>query len=339
MPLFISNSDRHNKATWAVTWALVIGIFLLFMVTYESFLKHKGFVPSVTDNKKLWSYYRSKTIGGPNKLAIIGASRSQLNLNIPYLKKQLNNYDILQLSINAQYPMATLAALANDAEFTGVVLMSMNAQALESNYLSMQQAYNDYYQGSPSFEKLFNAYITAQCESYFRFLHPSLGIKKIINYYDRHKKLPQPTYTTANLDRSISANYKLADTKQLLQFFYHGKQKNYQDDPPTPFELWQNNIPLLKNYINSIEQRGGRVILFRFPTDKGHWQLDEQYYPRTDYWNKISNDPHITAIHFNDINGMRDFDLPDSSHIDQSQTQAFTELLLRYLMDNELITP
>lgn len=337
MPLFISNSKRHSTITWAVTWLTVIIIIITFMVAYEKFLKNKGFMASVTDNENLWSYYRDKASGNPHKLVIIGASRSQLNLSIPYLKEKLSTHDIIQLSINAQYPMATLAALADDQDFIGIVLMSINAQALESRYLSMQQTYNDYYLTSASFDKSLNAYLIAIFESQLRSLHPSLGLHKIVNFYDKHHKWPAPPYTVANLDRSISADYDLTDKQNLQQHFYQGKLKNYQDDPPTPLPKWLDNVALLKNHIKKIEQRGGQVILFRFPTDKGHWQLDEQYYPRHKYWDSISNDPEIKALHFNDIEGMNAFDLPDSSHLDYKDSQAFTETLVQYLLNHKVI--
>jgi len=94
-------------------------------------------------------------------------------------------------------------------------------------------------------------------------------------------------------------------------------------------------VPFLLS--KKIIKHGGSVIIIRFPTDKGHWQLDEQYYPKKQYWDLIANNPQLTAVHFNDVPGLNQFDLPDSSHLNQKDSQAFTRISLDYIIDKHLI--
>ena len=79
------------------------------------------------------------------------------------------------------------------------------------------------------------------------------------------------------------------------------------------------------------------MILLRFPTDKGHWRLDEQYYPRSQYWDLIAADADIATVHFNDVIGLNQIDLPDSTHVDQKETAGFTEILFDHLIEKGLI--
>ena len=340
MPSFTSSSDRTDKRTnWWLTWAVCFLVSAAFFISYERFLKQQGFKASITDNKRLWSWYRAQASNGNPKLVLLGASRSQLNISVPYLKQQLKNHDVLQLSVNAQYPMATLKSLADDHTFSGTVLLSLNAQALEQRYLGMQQGHNDFYHKDASFNQSLNAYLVAQLQSQWRFLHPSLGLQKIITFYQQHRRWPEPPYTTAHVDRSISADYAMTNIKHLQKHFYKQKLDNYQTDTPTAPNLWHQNAELLQNYAAAIAKRGGTVIVVRFPTDKGHWQLDEQFYPRQKYWDKIGGQNGLHVIHFNDIDGMKAFDLPDSSHLDFRQKNAFTEVLLNHLIKHNVITP
>jgi len=334
-----SRSKSRNKSkngSWYLTWFLLVFICFSSLASYELFLKNRGYSASIESNKDLWSWYRNKATGSKDKIVIIGASRSQLDINIPYLKQKISSHDIIQLSINGQYPMATLQALANDESFIGTLIVSMNAQALELRYFDMQQVHNTYYADDSSTDKSLNAYLMGLLQSQLRFLHPSLGLEEIVTFFDTNHRFQDPSYTTANLDQSISADYRKTDSKRLQDHFYSQKKQNYLDATPTTPDIWRQNIQLALDYITAIEKRGGSVVLVRFPTDKGHWQLDEQFYPRQDYWDTIAQKGLIKTVHFNDVNGLNHFDLPDSTHLDQSDSIEFTEILFNYLLKKKL---
>lgn len=329
MPSSTSNFKQKSKA-WICTWLLVIFICASVLGGYEFYLKQQGFVSSIKNNKNVWSWYRGH-VYHHKQLVLIGASRSQIDIDVSYLKERYPDYGVSQLSINGQYPIATLKALAEDTKFKGVVIVSMNAQVLETKYLDMQKSYNTYYQEESTLYKSLDAYITAFIQSKLRFLHPSLGLEEIVKFYQNHKRYPDVFYTTANLDQSITTDYTKTDTAVLYNHFITQKQKNYLIDPPAKPELWKLNIKYLIQFVAQITQRGGQVIFVRFPTDKGHWRLDEEYYPRHKYWELIANERLLTTLHFKDIKGVEKFNLPDSSHLDSKDSKQFTELLFNHI--------
>jgi hypothetical protein len=332
----ISNSEMKSK-TWLYSWFLVLAIFVATLTAYEYFLYNRGFVASIDNNKDLWSSYRGKITGKNNALVIVGASRSQLDINITYLKAKLDKHEITQLSINGQYPVATIKAIAADKDFNGTLIVALNAQALESRYLDMQAGHNRYYADQSTLNKSFDAYLSALLQSKFRFLHPLLGAQDLVDFYAVNKTFKYVFYTTANIDQSVSADYSKTDIAGLLKHFVADKENNYKSEPPSESRLWAQNIELLQDYAKQFENRGGRVILVRFPTDKGHWQLDEQFYPRQKYWELIGHDSSITTVHFNDVKGLNQIDLPDSSHVDQKDSVEFTEILFAHLIETGLI--
>jgi len=340
MPSSISSSSAPMSETvnsWVLSWILVAVICIGSLGTYEVFLKHRGFIPSIENNRDLWSWYRGKIQDNPQALVIIGASRSQLGINIPFLKEKLGNHDVTQLSINGQYPMATLKAVASDESFSGTVIVSFSAQALESRYLDMQQEHNHYYAEDSSLNKSLDAYLTGFLHSRLRFLHPLLGAQDIVEFYAQNKRFKEGFYTSAHLDQSVSADYSKTDVVALLKHFVNDKQQNYTNEPPTKSQLWAQSIQLINSYSNAIKSRGGSVVLVRLPTDKGHWQLDEHYYPRAQYWDLIGRDSGVSTVHFNDVNGLNEIDLPDSTHVDQKDTVEFTEILFDHLIEKGLI--
>jgi len=321
MPSSIFNS----KTSWLWTWLLVLLICATSLYSYEKFLQKKGFIASIEQNKDLWSWYRSSLGKHKKELVILGASRSQLDLNIPYLKNKLNDYHITQLSINGHYPLYSLQSLAQDENFKGTVLLSLNAQALEDFYFDMQKPHNQYYKNKASYYKSLDAYIQAFLQSKFRFLHPLLGLQDLLNFYEANHRFIDVFYVSNKLDQSVFADYSKTNTQALLKHFVSEKEKNYRDKKPTPPGQWLKNVKKLQTLVKKIENRGGKVIAVRFPTDKDHWQLDEQYYPRSQYWDKITG---LTKFHFKDIAGLEQFDLPDSSHLDEKDSEDFTEILI-----------
>lgn len=333
MPSSISNSNS-NTQSWYLSWLLIAIICGVSLGGYEYFLKNRGFTPSIEQNMNLWSWYRAKIHGNKEELVIVGASRSQLDINIPYLKKKLADHDVTQLSINGLYPLATLKAIADDQDFIGTLIVAFSAQALETRYLDMQSEYNQYYADQSSFNKSFDAYLSALLQSEFRFLHPLLGMQEVVEFYEVNKKFQDVYYTTAHLDQSVSGDYTKTDTVALLKHFVKEKAENYKNEPPTGPQLWGQNVELIRSYFSAVKNRGGNVIFVRFPTDKGHWQLDEKYYPRKQYWDQIGRKSGVAMVHFNDVEGLNEIDLPDSSHVDQKDTIEFTEILFNYLIDN-----
>jgi len=328
------SSSRSNTRSWYWSWLFIAVICVASLGGYEFFLKGRGFIPSIEQNMNLWSWYRGKIQNKKEALVIVGTSRSQLDINIPYLKKKLGNHDVTQLSINGRYPLATLKAIAGDKNFIGTLIVSFNAQALETRYLDMQGEYNQYYANQSSFNKSFDAYLSAFLQSKLRFLHPLLGIQELVEFYDANEGFQDVYYTTANLDQSVSADFTRTDRVALLSHFVHQKEENYKSDPPTEPQVWEQNIALIQAYFSAIKNRGGNVILVRFPTDKGHWQLDEKFYPRKSYWDLIGRKSNVATLHFNDVKGLNKIDLPDSSHVDQRNTVEFTEILFSHLINS-----
>jgi hypothetical protein len=244
MPSSISSFSK-NVNSWVLSWILVAVICGGSLGAYEVFLNHRGFIPSIENNRDLWSWYRGKIRNNSQALVIVGASRSQLDINIPFLKEMLGNNDVTQLSINGQYPMATLKALANDENFSGTVIVSFNAQALENRYLDMQQSHNLYYAGKSSLNRSLDAYLTGFLQSRLRFLHPLLGAQDIVEFYALNKRFKPVFYTSAHLDQSVSADYSKTDVDALLKHFVNDKQQNYSNEPPTEPQQWAQIIQLI----------------------------------------------------------------------------------------------
>lgn|SRR5690606_7557854 len=333
MPLSISSSK-----SWWFTWLGVLLLVVASLALYESYLSRNGYQPSVEANPDLWSWRRLQANNQKNAIVLLGASRMQLGLNTQVMRQELPEYRIFPLAINGQYPMATLEALAVDKDFKGIVLMSFMAQMLEPRYADMQQDNNDYYQNQASWYLMLDAYLGGWLQSKIRFLHPRLGLQEIINSWDKTQHFPEVFAAQMFLDGSIISDYSKQDKAALVAHFVTDKKRNYQQQAPMDRATWNHQVANLITAVEAIESRGGHVVLIRFPTDKGHWQLDEEYYPKAKYWDDLVNRNRLTMVHFKDYPELSSFDLPDSSHLDGRDAVTFTNALIDILKQGSVFS-
>ena len=330
MPLSTSSSESKS---WLVTWLVMLLLVVVSLLWYERFLKTRGFEPSVEVTADLWSWQRRLVNDDSRILVLAGASRMQLGVDPQVLAAQLPGWQVVSLAINAQYPMAALEALAADPDFKGSVLVSFTTQMLEPRYWDMQKPFNEHHLSRSSWYRAFNARLTAELESRFRFLHPLLKAADLVRYLNKHRRFPKAYYVQMHTDTSGTADYQKTNSTALKQRFIDDKAANYAEQPAMNREVFDQQLARLNEVLGRITSRGGQVVLLRMPTDDGHWLLDEQQYPRQDYWDVLPAElpEGSTAIHFRDHLCLSAYTLPDSSHLDGRDKAAFTRCLARLL--------
>ncbi|MEE8559002.1 MAG: hypothetical protein V3T14_14045, partial [Myxococcota bacterium] len=57
-----------------------------------------------------------------------------------------------------------------------------------------------------------------------------------------------------------------------------------------------------------------------------HWEIDEENYPRAEYWDRFAASTSVPAIHFRDVVGLN-VACPDTSHLGVEESRRFTEAL------------
>lgn len=324
------SSTSNSSPSWGRAWLLSLALLATALGGWEYALREWGYLPSVDDSHELWSWHRAQ-IGGDRRLVLLGASRMLLDIDLATLSARYRSWRVLQLSINGRYPLSALRDLARDETFRGVAIISLNAQALEPFYRDMQQEYVDYYHQRSSLNNRLNERIGASLQSRLVGLHPLLRLQTLLDHKVRHGFLPEPFYLRTRANRSFAGDYQRVNREQVREHFVTAKADNYRDQPPTPATAWLEQTGEINVWISKIQQRGGQVVLVRLPTADAHWDLDEQYYPRAQYWDPFVAGTLAFAVHARDIPGVGAFDLPDTSHLDYRYAPAFTTLLFGYM--------
>lgn len=106
-------------------------------------------------------------------------------------------------------------------------------------------------------------------------------------------------------------------------------------EAPTEIES-VDNIRILRAIVSKLAARGARVVFVRFPTSGERWEIDEQMYPRSEYWDRMAREVGGAWIHFKDYPQLAMFELPDTSHIDMRDKDRFTENLINIIRSYQI---
>lgn len=320
-------------------------------------LASKGFSPTVIDSDDLWLQQRVRASKlGSHALILIGASRSQLDLDLTVLR-QKTGLEPVQLSMDGTSFVPTLLGLAEDTTITGTVLIDFYFDQVlyldqaergalvgarqEAAYKALKKSYN------------FN-YLTIEnkLKSFFN--------SRLANYADNFRPMDtlflrvlddniMPSYLTTFADRSRKADY----TKVTMLDFYLTKAavhlglgrldsknnieksaiiRNKIDQlEPASVARYYTNFQRIESAIRTIEARGGRVIIARFPVSGLVKEAEDKLYPRAQFWDVLRQKTQAKTFHFEDWPETAHLVCPDGSHLDYRDQVHFTQALVQAL--------
>lgn len=336
MHLFTSNSELTSAAGfWIKTWIGSLFIATLLIIGWELYCRSSGFsADSVEDTSELWGKTRELASQyGKKALVLVGASRIQLGL-VPSILQSYGNNKPVQLAIDGNSFFPVLRDLANDKEVTGTILVSLTeygmsnevSDAKAKQWLSDYKARKNkphpylYFPLEKALVSLYNgtfAYRIAGAK-------PSHLLTKLVRgertFFGHIETLP---------DRSRRAHYNQSPERGV-------PQRSAIFSSYEPFEtnlVFHSRLSELSHLVDQIQDRGGKVILVRFPSSGDVWEGEERRYPKTVYWEIIESTIPAKAIHFKDHPSLQNIDLYDNSHLDFRNAERFTHALSKLIFN------
>lgn len=364
MPLSTSSSrQRIPQGPWVKIWALALILTLAILSGWEGMWRTKGFVPAINDSPALWSKQRRKAgKGSGDQVVIIGASRIHVGMDLEVLANKFNGRKVIQLAMVDSLFLPVLHNLAEDESFNGVLICSVGPWVYVNrpSKSDTSSEYIEYYKSHTNinFEELF---LPLDPSRYFVLLNPQLSIENLMAKA-LIGNMPTPRVKIMKEDRSVKADFKIADVTQLrkkfitvaLKRYYnidenHDKMDSMLDDLISKQDDVRGNIGKLiiklgknpdkpenrpvslkdilmdiEKSIITIQKRGGQVVIFRMPSSGALRELEEIAFPRDQFWNEWTARTEAVAIHYQDYPSLAKFDCPEYSHLDFRDTPEFS---------------
>jgi hypothetical protein len=318
---------------WRKIYLVVAILSLGSVLGAELYWRHLSYRPTVVDDKNLWSVHRQRISDNPQTLAVLGASRIQLGFSPEVFHALYPDWTLANLTINANYPVAALADLADNTEFNGVVLMAIDARSLIDIFHSMQQPWVDYYQRDFGPGLWLHSQIATFKQSKLVTANAEFSLTRRFAAWLSGGRAPHITYVVFDRSRFGKADYEQIDASYHKRKRSETTQKTSSRLLTPPADEWLESNEKLLHWINRIQQRGGKVVLIRMPTSQEPWEDDEKTLPRRDYWDLLTGQEGVLSLHFKDSPELDSYSLPDGSHMDFRDKEAFTNDLLHKLKE------
>lgn len=353
MPSSISSFDPGTvtrKHASLILLGLLAG--LLLILALENVLRLKGAEPNVKDTAELWASERARASAlGKDALILVGSSRIQLDLDLALLE-EMTGLKPVQLAIDGSPYLEVLEHLADDPEVTGTILISTTLLKLVPGKYNRRvndwiSTYDTEYRGlwSPRFEQR----LTAGLQSVSTLYANSLPIEELIKRLVKQGDMPK-IFLKTYPSRERDADYSLV---RMPDYYLMRVQRNLGHTvPPSAyvsieayreailgitrdnyrkFSIDPSKYRRIRMAVESLQGRGAKVVISRFPQSGLIEEMTEIRYPKQ-LWQSVVNDFDAYIIDYRDFPELH-FELPDGSHLDKTQKPAFTREFSRILVE------
>lgn len=346
------------KQNWLKLGGIALSLCLVLVFAWEWYWRHDGYIASLNDNKDLWALTREELDKNPRATVLIGSSRMLFGFNLEEWEKVFGNKPI-QLATVATNPTVYLHHLANETKFSGVLIMDVVPMvffAPEGAPIDIPKQNINHYKNF-SLAQRWSHYIGVPLDRNLAFLETEdLSLKNLIkslNIPDRKSAdIPPPVppfFMEIEKDRQGKMIHRV-ETDENLRQRLKDIWVNYFTPPPPPkgvsledhlkwFEGHMNQvIKQVTKDMETIKNRGGKIIMVRFPSTGRVKKLELKYTPRAQFWDRIVNEtkPDFSIYH-NDYKELKGFDCPEESHLNREGAHRFTRGLIKIIRESEIL--
>lgn len=305
-------------------WTVALAVACASLVGLEVFWQSSGYRASVADDDDLWAYERSRVYrGGTETLVVTGFSRIRTNFATRTFRDHYPDYDVVQLAVNGKHPIAALRDLALDEDFTGVVLCSV----LEISFLpwvaDAQRAQVDHFHRTQPIVRLERA-LLARLEERWAILNERLRLIPMAESLATEGQLPKFGRSAILADRSVERALSLEDRAKMQRQILRNERRIYRVMTPPKPKNWLRLVSRVEPLVERIRARGGEVVFLRVPVAPALYAVDDHFFPKEKYWDRMTEATTAVVLHFEDMPGMADLDFPDLSHLNYSEAPRFT---------------
>ena len=317
---------------------MTLATVLVLVSGTEGYWRSCGHRPSINDGPEYWSIQRARVADdNPKHVVVLGASRIQADFSTDFFRKRYPDYALTQLAIaGGTSSLAVLRDLANDQKFRGVVICSITA-AWIADESERQQQYVEFFNDSHRISSnSINTFISTFFQSELVILSPRVRWLRLLRSSYSGVKLPNPEVWVIQFDRSVHADFSLSNIEKLRTRNRERMTELRNEEPPR-LDIWTEVLSRVQKDVQKIRSRGGQVVFVRLPTGGEQYRIEEAACPKAVYWDRIADLTSAVTVHFTDIPSMTQFELPDHSHMDMTETAHFTESLFNVLEDREIV--
>ena len=307
---------------------------LVFLVSWELYWRSQGYVPSYNDTPQLWASQRQRLVSeGKTATVLAGASRVLFDIDSEVWTEELGEKPIY-LGICGGSARPVLEDLAGEEHFSGTLVCGVMPGlffSLGPPYFNGMDFVNYYHRKWSPASKL-SFWVARPLESNLAFLNKDLlsfdGL--ITQWLTKNDPNATPPIQVSTI-RADRRNLMLPQLESDPQFRERIRKVykimlGYGRTPPEP--MIQKMLGLVKDSTDRIRARGGKILFVRFPSTDYYREVENEKWPRAQFWDRLLEVTGVPGIHFEDYPELTGFECPEWSHLKPEDAMKFTKAFL-----------
>jgi hypothetical protein len=315
-------------------------LFLLLMAAWEAYWRDFGAVPGFRNSNGAWAEQRRRIDAGEGgKTVLVGSSRILFDVQLPVWER-LGGERPIQLALEGTTPVPVLEDLAQDANFTGRLVVGVAPDLFFSGFAYRGEAIEHFHKQGPS-QRSGHWLSKRLLEPYFAFYDPDFALATVVCRQDwplrpqmrkdtRVRKLMVQDSPDRNtfMWRKVEDDVAYRDlARSIWAENFTGPPPPMMDTPEKAQKLMAAQIDRAAKAIATLRARGVRVVFVRPPSNGAYYAFEQKAMPRTQTWDVLLRRTGAPGIHFEDYPQLQGYELPEWSHLTAADARRFTTQL------------
>jgi hypothetical protein len=348
MPSSISSSEpgRIDEPTYVrplpalrfgVAAMLALVLFAGALAAWETYWRAWGAQPAWYNSDGQWARERRRIDEGEGgKTVLIGASRVLFDVQLDVWER-LSGERPIQLALEGTTPTPVMQDLADDPDFTGLLVVGVAPDVFFSGFAYRGKAFK-YREQTPAQRS--GTWLSMRfVEPWFAFFDEDFALMKVLGRQAWPARTGVPRYADVRklaetgFDRDTHMWSKLetdpeyaAMAQQIWAQFFDVPPEG---GPDAALKQRLEQIDLAVAAVKKLQARGVEVVFVRPPSNGGYLAYEERDFPRAPTWDVLLARAGAPGVHFQDDPQMQGLALPEWSHLSRTDAERYTESLYR----------
>ncbi|NQY98531.1 MAG: hypothetical protein HRT82_15370 [Henriciella sp.] len=331
----IEDDQGREGQRWIAGLLMAVACTLMVLMTYEWTLRAAGAEPNFRDTQARWSSIR-EAVGrdqDEDAIAILGASQIRAAVSISILEQRFPEQTIYPLAYVGRTPCPALQDLAENTGFRGTVIISLTSNAgdcdPEVNHMfDVVAGYHNQW----NWARKTDAWAADLMTHALVATDPDHSLRSLIeNALEPGRPLIKQRYEITRRNRQLEMDFSGFDDSDLARMREHtlwAFRYRADIDDSLRQDRWSKDVDAISAAIDTINARGGQVVIVRLPTSGSLATAEQEFFPRAEYWDEIARRLPVTAaLNHADYPAVTAFKTPDGNHLDFRDSADFTTAL------------
>lgn len=327
-------------ARWGAIGWLALALVVAGVTAWEIQMRRLGLrAGDLDDGVSHWTVERRKIAAGKHDgVAIHGSSRILFDTDLDSWE-ELTGRRPIQLALPGTSPRFLLRGFAEDADFSGLVIVGVTPAIFFTDFTTAFPEYLElntlWREESPS--RRFGHQVGLLLSRCLAFLDDQYRLGMLVDQLD----IPD----RPGVRRPHMRVWKLSESFDDRQYFLWPRLQTDARLREHAKAVWRLNfgrpvdasrfpaiIDSVREDVEKIRSRGGEVVFVRAPSDGDLYERELKVVPRAATWDALLEQTGSFGIHFEDHPDMQGLEVVEMSHLSRESATRFTRAYVAVLV-------